>query len=145
MMSIFFRKRSVLDKRRQKIKKELSRVDNDIRSLSKGWVRKSKRVVGRLSDVGESVINDSEDSSDGRMTHVKRSAGHDETEDEKTHSPREHIVNVRDERLAEYLSSSFHSSRPLRHEREIQRNKAVFLSIVVLIVFFWALWRFLFL
>lgn len=140
MMSIFFRKRSVLDKRRQKIKKELSRVDNDIRSLSKGWVRKSKRVVGRLSDVGESVINDSEDSSDDRMTHVKRSAGHDEIEDGE-----KHIVNVRDERLAEYLSSSFHSSRPLGREREIQRNKAVFLSIVVLIVFFWALWRFLFL
>lgn len=140
MMSIFFRKRSVLDKRRQKIKKELSRVDNDIRSLSKGWVRKSKRVVGRLSDVGESVINDSEDSSDDRMTHGKRSADHDEMEDGE-----KHIVNVRDERLAEYLSSSFHSSRPLRHEREIQRNKAVFLSIVVLIVFFWALWRFLFL
>lgn len=145
MSSLFFRKQSVLDKRLRKIKKELSRVDNDIQSLSKGRGGRSGRVIERLPDRVGSVIDDPDDNSNEGMISGERSAGHGETEAGEKHGSRDHIVNIRNERLAEYLSSSFHSSRPLGREREIQRNKAVFLSIVVLIVLFWALWRFLFL
>jgi hypothetical protein len=47
-----------------------------------------------------------------------------------------------DERFADYLASSFQAARPLRQERAIQRNKAIVMAIVVVILFLWALYRY---
>ena len=41
-------------------------------------------------------------------------------------------------RLADYLSASFHAApRPLRHERRIQRNKAIVMVLFAALVLFW--------
>ena len=48
----------------------------------------------------------------------------------------------RDERFADYLASSFQSVRPLRHERRIQRNKAIVMAVFVLFLLLWLLQRF---
>lgn len=47
------------------------------------------------------------------------------------------------ERLADYLSSSFEPVRPLRHERRLQRNKAIVMLVFALLVLLWVLFRFL--
>lgn len=48
-------------------------------------------------------------------------------------------------RFADYLSASFQPMqpvRPLRQERNLQRNKAVVMSVFVLLVLFWIVNRF---
>jgi hypothetical protein len=55
---------------------------------------------------------------------------------------KERAEKVRDERFSDYLASSFEAGGPLRYERRIQRNKAVVLAIIVLIVLAWLLSRF---
>lgn len=45
-------------------------------------------------------------------------------------------------RFADYFSSNLQPSKPLRHERRIQRNKAIVMSLFVLMVLFWIVYRF---
>ena len=51
-------------------------------------------------------------------------------------------AGVLDARFADYLATSFHSGRPLRHERRLLRNKILLLSVVFLLLLFWAINRF---
>ena len=47
---------------------------------------------------------------------------------------------VRDDRFANYLASSFQTMHPLKQERRIQRNKAIFMIVVVDILLIWVVW-----
>jgi hypothetical protein len=47
---------------------------------------------------------------------------------------------ARDDRFANYLASSFQTMHPLKHERKILRNKAIFMLVVVTIVIIWVVW-----
>ena len=47
-----------------------------------------------------------------------------------------------DGRFANYLSTSFQPARPLRHERRIQRNKAIVMAVFVLLVLYLLVSRF---
>lgn len=46
-----------------------------------------------------------------------------------------------DERIADYLATRSGSTRPLRHEKRVQRNKAIVLSIFVFFVLLWVVYR----
>lgn len=50
---------------------------------------------------------------------------------------------TRDGRFATYLMSrDFHDVRPLRHEKHIQRNKAVIMSVIAVFLFLWMIYKF---
>ena len=55
---------------------------------------------------------------------------------------RERAKRIRDDRFASYFAGSFEGMRPLRHERRIQRNKAILMIVFVLLVLFWVAYRF---
>ena len=128
--------RAVLNARVKAIKKELISVDHDIRTLAEtvqdsvdtGTIlRARQRVAGSTS-----VRNDS------RHNSVSAFAGRDSEQAVKTMGRR-----IRDERFSQYLSSSFNPTHSLKHERSVQRNKAIVMSCVVIAVFVWGLFRFL--
>jgi hypothetical protein len=48
----------------------------------------------------------------------------------------------RGERFTEYLACSIEMARPLKHERTTQRNKAIFMLVLVFVVFLWVLFKF---
>jgi hypothetical protein len=60
----------------------------------------------------------------------------------KDRTRRKRKVRYGDDRFALYLSGSLQSARPLKHERRIQRNKAILMLLVVLLLLFWVLYRF---
>jgi hypothetical protein len=47
----------------------------------------------------------------------------------------------KDERFTSYLASSFQQPNALRHERRLQRNKAIVVLVVALLALFWVLWQ----
>jgi len=47
--------------------------------------------------------------------------------------------SLRDERFAEYLASNVRTGRPLRHEKRLQRNKAIFMAVFVGLILLWIL------
>ena len=120
-MSPFFDKQSDLDKRIRKIRKELSSIDSNLKSLS----RKPPAPISGDRPAGEP----------GRPAAGPRGAfeaqGFQGSGDEIRAKPG---VNTRDERFAEYLANSFQTVRPLRRERRLQRNKAIVISVFVLIL-----------
>ncbi len=127
----------------KRVDKELLDLRSNIKSLSKPGIRlagkNGVRATEKKSYANEdSVFTDALDS----VSSWTENSNSGKLEDQGIG---ESFVNVRDERLVEYLSSSFHSPNSLRHERQIQRNKAIFLVVIVLIVFLWTLWRFFFL
>jgi hypothetical protein len=135
-MAALLKRKSPLDKRLDRVQKELAALDDDLKSLRKG---------GRAS---------------ARSTHLKSEATAREREPaarpaRAEATPRGHEVAAEgadsaerlrkaehNERLADYLAGSFHAMRPLRHERRIQRNKAILMIIVVLLALFWVVYRF---
>lgn len=46
-----------------------------------------------------------------------------------------------DERFKNYLASSFQTAHALKHERRLQRNKAIAMLVIVAIILFWVLWQ----
>ena len=121
-MSLFAKKQNSLEKRLKRIEKELASVNSNIKSL--------KRKVPLETDV-DSLRNRkvAEVSSDPAVTgsrsyNASPGPGSSPTTRKDPH----------DEKLADYLSGSFHSAGPLRHQRRIIRNRAIFMIIIV--VFF---------
>jgi hypothetical protein len=46
-----------------------------------------------------------------------------------------------DERFKSYLASSFQTAHALKHERRLQRNKAIVMLVIVGVILFWVLWQ----
>lgn len=142
-MTPLFRKTSVLDKRLKEIQKELSMVEGDIRSLSKAAKNPESAVeLSRLFPEGgqaqRRVVKKKEEATQqNNMENAeKKSVGKDGMRKEKN--------MMRDKRFLSYLmSSGFQPTvRPLRHERRLQRNKAIVMVVFALLVLLWVLFRF---
>lgn len=136
-----FKRKSVVSKRIKKIQQELSVVDRDLRSLSRSVRYRSDETgsvrSSRDAEVDRLARNSSLDSYEPAVDNPEATEFRDnESSIDGPMQPK------RDERLAEYLSGSFQSMGPLRHERRIQRNKAVVMCVVVILILFWAVYRF---
>jgi hypothetical protein len=130
-------KRSPLTKRIKALKKELAAVDNDLKALSKGRAKRSHDRAAQ-PDV-EDKRGEEQVAKPAR--HVAISglpAASDKVEEEVQRLGR----RIHDRRFADYLSTSFQSVRPLRHERKVQRNKAILMAVLAALALFWVLYRF---
>ena len=119
--------KSPLDKRIRELEKELSQVDGKVRSLAK--------VVDRSRSGGPlklpTLVDPSVD--DRPPPRAAESGG----------IIKEPMRRPRDERFSDYLSSSLGGPvAPLRHERSQQRNKAMLVIAVLVVVLFWIVHRF---
>jgi hypothetical protein len=143
-MNALFRRNSTLEKRLKKIQKELSAVDSDLQSL--------RRAVKKPGE-GIPMLNAREPASEKREQRAtagprRVSSGHDaqrtqtvKTEQTVSATHRQKHV-VQDDRFISYLmTSDFQGRRPLRNERRIQRNKAIIMVLVAVIVLLWLLFR----
>lgn len=108
-------KDSSLSKRLKELEKELSHVDGNIRSLSRTLERP------RTPGLGAPPASPPPEAPSVRREPVPRRA--------------------RDERFTDYLASSLEPTRPLLHERRLQRNKAILALVVTALVLFWILHR----
>ncbi len=126
-----FRKDSVLENKLKRVKEELSMVNKDIRSLS-DVVRNPDRDVSlpRLKSVEMRRL-------EGLADVPGAAAGPDES---LSGSQR---AGQRDEKFRDYLSAGFESTKPLRQERRVQRNKAIVMMVAALLLLFWFIysWR----
>ena len=122
------KKKSVLKKKLKKVEKELSAVSSDIRSLSKGKRRRGS--VGQPSPFG---LPPSPSGLRRTSRRTSRRAG--------TGAEKQEGSAIHDERFADYFSGSFEAVRPLKHERKLQRNKALVMVIFVVVVLLWVLSR----
>jgi len=142
-MAALFRKKSVLKKKQKQIEKELSSVSSDIRSLSKSVgskpARRRKEPPKPPADPGHinPTIGMGED---GLLGQSLSKSGYDDVPG-TPRKPGNRPTKLHDERFVGYLANSFDSMRPLRHERKIQRNKAVVMVVFVLLLLFWLLYR----
>ena len=141
-MGLFGKRRSVIAKKRKLIEKELSSVSSDIRSLSRSVgtkpdARRQKHKARPDTDPGPGRIGRDED---GLLGQSLAPPGYGELPDPQK-KPRSRQAQLHDERFVGYLANSFDSMRPLRHERRIQRNKAIVMAIFVLLLLFWLICR----
>lgn len=111
-MAAVFRKKSEIEKRLKNIRKEISSVNSNLSSLSR-------------------TVMDSEESS--VRPRVRAGAARGKRKPKGARSS---------DRFADYFSTSFQPVLPLRRERRIQRNKAIVMSVFVLMVLFWIVYRF---
>lgn len=112
-------KPSPLSSRLKELEKELSHVDSNIRTLARG---KSLPRAG-AAPAGTRPLAPTE----APPPAVRRDP-----------VPR----RPRDERFTDYLASSLEPTRPLLHERRLQRNKAIVALVLALLALFWVLHRF---
>ena len=139
------------------VRRELAAVRNDIRAIEKGKAP-SRRVTppsrsrvapavpvdytapdaaralrGEDSDPVESLLE-----TEKRQPHRKLDEERLAQEDQAI---KQRAKNMRDERFTDYLASSFEAGSDLRYERKVQRNKAILLAVVVLVVLIWVVRR----
>jgi hypothetical protein len=134
------KKKSVLDERIVRLQRELSAVRGEMRALAKDVdesgapqvTRPPARYRRRQEPPWES---EPPPPSEAAPEKPVRPVSHERSPEE--------IKSMYEKRFADYLASSFQQMPPLRHERSIQRNKALFMvafAVVILIL----LWRLLF-
>jgi hypothetical protein len=147
-----------LRRRLKDVQRELSSVQSDIRSLEKGKPvshRAAAPAQSRLTPPAAALaypLPGRRGDADGPEDHVESLL---EAEKKQPRPPldegrlaredrviKERAEKVRDDRFSDYLASSFEAGGPLRYERRIQRNKAVVLAIVVVVVVVWLVSRF---
>jgi hypothetical protein len=155
-MSVLFKRASALDRRLKRLETEISDLERERRTRiqqAEAAVAVAEPVEQTAPPRDEAVVpappikepaSDAlsaagglETSHEYGATVASWEAGRNVSEPRPLKSLNEH-----DTRLVEYLSASFETARPLRVERHIQRNKAIAMSVVALIVLFWVLWRF---
>jgi hypothetical protein len=124
------KKSSSLDKRIKQVKKELSAVDSNIKALSKSVDRRKGHTTVRG------------DKQTGSTTPAAGARAGKKTAEAHVKEVRYQPQRIYDQRFADYLASSFQTVRPLRHERRVQRNKAIVMVLFVLLALFWVVYRF---
>ena len=109
------KQKSTLDKKLKKVRKELSSVDSNLRSLSRTLEQPGESPAGGVIAPPDPP----------RILPRSRSQDHDT-------------------RFISYLASGgLESARPLRKEKHSQRNKAIVVSVFALMVLVWVVFRFL--
>ncbi|OVE75347.1 hypothetical protein BVX97_04920 [bacterium E08(2017)] len=104
------KKSKAIEKRRKKIDKELALLNNDIKSLEKTVQHPFSGSRPKLKSEG------------------KKSPSEPRENDSVSR------VGKKDDRLGEYLSGNIHDVGSMKNERRLQRNKAITMIIVVIIV-----------
>jgi hypothetical protein len=155
-----FQKQSALERRKRRIERELTLLDDDIRTL-KQCVRRPERLGAvRLKSAPLTAPEDAAASDEPART---PRAEHPPTPPQRAAAnppagaeapaarpplrPRRAPLEdgdwqrFRNERLTEYLADSVQTIQPLRYERDVQRNKAIVMLVVVLLVLFWVVYR----
>ena len=144
-----FRKKSVLVEREKRVKRELADLQRDIRDIEKGirnprLLRKSEnsrhiKDNDKVDEMKADIRRDAPDLS-GRKTATATprgaGAGHPVR--------RERLVRPdkgTSDQVPAYLASAIHANRPLRYEREKQRNKAILMLVIVALFALWFLFR----
>jgi hypothetical protein len=145
IMSTLFNRNSAVERRLKKIQKELSSVDNDLQSLSRA-VKKPGEGIPMMN--ARSAAASEKKEQRPIAGHKRVSSGHDSQRTQPAaakqaagtaHSQRK---VVQDDRFISYLmTSDFQGRRPLRNERRIQRNKAIIMSFLAVVVLLWLLFR----
>ena len=157
-MCALLRKDSALARRIKSIEKEISVINRDVKSLSKVVKRAEGQISqsisqqdSRMDEAPERVAVREEIRAPAPVPVVKPPAPEPEPSvplepagkkpDSRYAGNRDTIT--RDGRFATYLMSrDFHDVRPLRHEKHVQRNKAVFMVVIFVIVLLWMVLRF---
>ena len=137
-MSVRSKKPTAFDRRIKRIERELSEVNHEIRSLTKS-VEKSGRSLdmARLQAMRRGGVQ-------SPVETVPGAARAPAPEREAAPQPvARNRPGQRPDRLVDYLATSVEAIRPLRHERLIQRNKAIVMIVFVLVVLAAVLFRFL--
>ncbi|NQU40171.1 MAG: hypothetical protein HQ523_09475 [Lentisphaerae bacterium] len=146
-----------LNKRLKDVQRELATVASDIRSLEQGKPVPRKRAAPerprpipapKLSPpssgirIAEDEHDDHVESLLASQKNLPRPAPDKGRMEREERIVKERAEKVRDERFSDYLASSFEAGGPLRYERRIQRNKAVVLGVIVLVVLAWLIMQF---
>ncbi|MBN1557610.1 MAG: hypothetical protein JW951_05645 [Lentisphaerae bacterium] len=155
-MDLLHRKTAV-ERRLKKVRRELSLVDDDIRTLKRCVDRPEKRARVKLKT---EAVRAAAAPVSRRPAGAAR--GGDEAGPRAEPGPRRPAAaglapreprgktpfgeagrdRGQGEWLSDYLASSLEPMRPLRHERHVQRNKAIVMLVVVVLALFWVLYRF---
>jgi hypothetical protein len=133
-MIVRVRRNPTLKRRIKQIHRELSHVDQSLESLADS-VDESQGAVDAYAPtdaVVEPPKGISRADPDPAPAAVQRADA----------AVKARGVRIRDERFLDYLSSSFQPARPLKREKNIQRNKAIVMLGVLLIVVYWFVVRF---
>jgi hypothetical protein len=133
-------KRSILNERIKRVRKDLSDLDRQIRSIEKtvgegGLPPVLPKPRAPEPERYDSVPERRWPPISAPVPGVKpaAAAGGDVAE--------EQIRRMReDKRFANYLASSFQTMHPLRNERRLQRNKALVMVAFVILILFLLLW-----
>lgn len=137
--------KGTLDGRLKKIRKELSLIDDDLKSLSKSATvaaglrgPRPKLKSRELREQEEAIARPVSRAAAG----IPKGAAVGKLS-QKVEPPKQDgkAPAGGDERFLEYLSTSFNSGLPLRQERKLQRNKAIVMLVVVLFFLFLVLYR----
>jgi hypothetical protein len=160
-MCALLRKNSALNRRIKELEKEIASLNGDIKVLSK-VAKSGARVVGvpvpavvaQQREVAQQEVQPEYHAPahqpETRMPasvlkqpsieYTQPRSQLDQTS-RKAQADRDQIT--RDGRFATYLMSrDFHDVRPLRHERHIQRNKAIFMVVVMVVILLYLVIRF---
>lgn len=133
-----------LESRLKKIRKELSLIDDDLKSLNKaaatglGAQALKPRLKSRQLREKEEMVSRPAARAVPKMQ-GSRAAGKSPQKAEPLKQDKK--APGGDERFLEYLSSSFNSGVPLRQERRLQRNKAIVMLVIVLFFLFLVVYR----
>ena len=140
-MSWLSKKKSALDRRMEKIQREDERIRQDIRSLHKA-IKRSKPLP-RASSAGADSDdqNVGSETRRGRSPNLQRSAAEaiEETGNTVAYRTPQNSAVTRsrhrqedDNRFARYFATgSLMGGQPLKQEKSIQRNKAIFMILFV--------------
>ena len=134
VMIVRVRRNPTLKRRIRQIHRELSDVDQSIDTLADtAGDPHVEAQLDSLSSVDAGALQDAS------RTDVAASstAGDRMTAGVKTRG-----THMRDERFTEYLSSSFQPARPMKREHNVQRNKAIVMLGILVIVVYWFVVRF---
>jgi hypothetical protein len=139
-MSAWYRKETALERRLKELDRELSAVRGDLRSVSRG---RPARTMPESGYELPPVERPGADSGPGwQQTALGLFRGRRDRKQPELFPP-DSGLRPSDERFVDYLSSRFGAAPSLRHERDIQRNKAIAMLVCVAILLIWLVLRYL--
>jgi hypothetical protein len=151
-----FKKESALERRKRQVARELELLNDDIRTLRKCVQKKPERLGNVRLKSSEVRAPEPPRPAPARPAAAVEARVAEPVPVEPPasvapaarHEPPSRAPAVggewtrfRSERLTEYLAGSVQTMQPLRHERHIQRNKAIFMLTIVALALFWVLYR----
>ncbi len=126
-MNALFKKPSIANRQMDRIQREVSPLNTDIRYLSRTLPTADPTTKPPIDYTKLESASLSESLTGNRETMRSRSA---------------RVRTSLADRFPDFVSGSFESTRPLRHERRLQRNKAIVMLVFLGLVLFIMVSRF---